>query len=209
MRLLVKRRTTMWLKAGILFVHIPRAAGTSLNHALYGRFMGHPTAAEIHHWGSRALDALPSFAITRNPWERLVSAYRFAKRGGGAGGAFEAGILQPDRYQVAEFESFQRFVEEWLLRHKEANLDGIFQPQWTFVIGEDGQILVDHIGHLNDLEPTLDFVEGALGYRLQIPDGNRSGERMDFRQFYTPELVELVGNFYARDVEAFGYSFDR
>jgi hypothetical protein len=208
MRLLVRRRTPMWLNRGILFIHIPRAAGTSINQALYGRFMGHPKAAEIRRWGSAPLNALPSFAITRNPWERLVSSYRFARRGGGAGGAFEAGILQPDQYRVAEFDSFERFVKEWLLRHNPVILDGIFQPQSTFVAGADGQLLVDHVGRLNDLEPTLDFIEHALGYRPEIPRGNRSGEWIDFRQFYTPELIGHVGSFYADDVERFGYSFE-
>jgi hypothetical protein len=208
MRLLVRRRTPMWLNRGILFIHIPRAAGTSINQALYGRFMGHPKAAEIRRWGSAPLNALPSFAITRNPWERLVSSYRFARRGSGTGGAFEAGILRPDQYRGAEFDTFERFVKQWLLHQNRTSLDGIFQPQTTFVADADGQPLLDHVGCLNDLEPTLDFIEHALGYRPEIPQGNRSGKRTDFRHFYTGELVELVGNFYARDVEAFGYSFD-
>jgi hypothetical protein len=208
MRVLVRRRTPEWVNSGIVFIHIPRSAGTSINQALYGRFMGHATAAEIRRWGSHALKSLPSFAITRNPWERLVSAYRFAKRGGGAGGAFEAGILRPDQYREAEFDSFERFVKEWLLRRKPKNLDGVFQPQSTFVTSANGQLLVDHVGRLSNLEPTLDFIEAAVGHRPQIPQGNRSGKWVDFRQFYTPELVGLVGDFYAADIERFSYSFD-
>lgn len=208
MQLLVRRRTPTWVNSGIVFIHIPRVAGTSINQALYGQFMGHPQAAEIRRWGTASLNALPFFAVTRNPWQRLISAYRFARRGGGSGGEFEAGILHRRRYQVAEFDSFKHFVEKWLLHRDPANLDGIFQPQSMFVTGAEGEILVDHVGRLNDLEPTLDFIERALGHRPEIPRGNCSGERRDFRQFYTPELRRLVGRFYAEDIERFGYSFD-
>lgn len=41
--ILVQRRSPLWLRSGIVFVHIPKAAGTSFNQALYGRFMGHVT----------------------------------------------------------------------------------------------------------------------------------------------------------------------
>jgi hypothetical protein len=208
MRLLVRRRTPLWLKAGILFIHIPRAAGTSINQALYDRFMGHPRASEIRRWGSAELNALPSFAITRNPWERLVSAYRFARRGGGVGGPFEAGVLEPDRYRGAEFEDFARFVTQWLPAQQGERLDWIFQPQSLFVTGDSGQLLVDHVGRLDDLKPTLDFIDGAIGRRPRIAVGNRSGEATDFRQFYTPALVEAAARFYAEDVDRFGYSFD-
>jgi hypothetical protein len=208
MRVLVRRRAPVWVKAGIIFIHIPRAAGTSINQALYGSFIGHPRASEVRRFGSMELRALPQFAVTRNPWERLVSAYRFARRGGGVGGAFEAGVLKPERYRGANFDDFARFVNEWLLEQTPRRLDGIFQPQSLFVTNGHGELLVDHIGRLEQLGATLDFVEATIGRRPVIPKGNQSGEKVDFRQFYTPALVELVGRFYAEDIERFGYSFE-
>lgn len=206
--ILVRRRTPVWLRAGIVFVHVPRVAGTSMNHALYGRFMGHASACDIRRWGSAALNVLPSFAITRNPWERLVSAYRFAKRGGGVGGAFEAGIFSPQRYQGKEFDTFEVFVKEWLLRQDRAKLDGVFQAQSFFVAGPEGELLVDHIGRLDRLEETIDFVQAILGKPLEVSQGNLSGEHVQFRKYYTPELVDLVGDFYREDICRFGYTFD-
>ncbi len=204
---LVKRRSRIWLREGIVFVHIPKAAGTSMNVALYGRFIGHIPAASIRRWGSARVNSLPSFAVTRNPWDRLVSAYRFVKAGGGIGDQ-RAGVWRPHLYQVPEFESFERFVFDWLSPRDPARLDGVFQPQWRFVCDSSGKPLVDHVGRFEDLAPTLDFVRKAIGRVLDLPMANRTGMQVDYRSYYSPELVDRVGRIYARDVETFGYSFE-
>jgi len=204
---LVRRRTAVWLKAGILFVHIPKAAGTSINEALYGRFMGHAHASDVERWGSEKLRALPSFAVTRNPWDRLVSAYRFARRGHGVGGEIQAGVRGPQQYQVPEFETFEAFVTDWLATRDVRRLDGIFQPQSPFVCGSDGGLLVDHVGRVEDLAPTLDFVRNTTGRSVHVERSNRSGERANYRDFYTAELAELVRSIYRQDIEMFGYEF--
>lgn len=203
---LVKRRSPLWLRAGIVFVHIPKAAGTSVNEALYGRFMGHIPAASIQRWGSAAVNSLPSFAITRNPWDRLVSAYRFAKRGSGVGGG--GAVWHPEQYRVPEFENFELFVTEWLTRRDIAALDYAFQPQALFVTNSNGELLPDYVGKLEDLASTIKFIERQVGTTPLLPKANRSGEKVDFRSFYNPRLVEIVGRVYAEDVNKFGYRFD-
>ena len=206
--ILVKRRSPLWLSAGIVFVHVPKAAGTSINQALYGRFMGHARACEIRKWGSAALNALPSFAVTRNPWDRLVSAYRFAKRGHGIGGAYQAAVNFPNQYDRPEFESFPLFVKEWLADRNVTELDGIFQPQSLFVCNASGTILVDHVGSLDNLRSTEDFIRRHLPNAPSIGFSNRSGQRLDYRSYYTGDLAEIVARIYRNDIETFGYRFD-
>ena len=205
--LLARRRARYWLGAGIVFIHVPKAAGTSFNEALYGRFIGHPRASDIQRWAPRAVRALPSFSVTRNPWDRLVSAYRFARRGQGVGGSYRAGMWRPHRYRIAEFESFERFVKEWLAARDVSKLDGVFQPQWLFLCDRRSRVLVDHVGRLDDLGPTYAFIEERIGRFEPIARANRSGDELDYRTLYTPELVRLVGDIYRRDVELFGYDF--
>ena len=204
---LVRRRQAIWIRAGIVFIHVPKAAGTSINLALYGRFMGHPHASDIDRWGSSKLKTLPTFAITRNPWDRLVSAYRFAKRGRGIGGAVQAGVRNPEQYDVPEFATFERFVTDWLAPRDVMKLDGIFQPQWLFVCDSQRQQLVDHVGRVEDLEPTLEFIAASIGVRVRLDRANRSGESADYRSFYTSELADLVGRIYRDDAKTFGYDF--
>ena len=205
--LLVRRRSAAWLSAGVVFVHIPKAAGTSLSEALYGRFLGHLKARDIRRFGSRAVNALPFVAVTRNPWDRLVSAYRFATRGTGIGDRAGA-IWRPEQYQVAAFESFETFVRDWLAPRDPTKLDFVFQPQWTFVFAADGTNLVQHVGRFEQLEATYDFLRKRLRQMAPMPQANRSGPAVDYRSFYTPELVDLVGSIYSQDVSRFGYSFE-
>lgn len=205
--LLVRRRSPIWIGAGIVFIHIPKAAGTSINQALYGRFMGHTHALDVERWGSATVKALPSFAIARNPWDRLVSAYRFAKRGAGVGGDIKAAILRPEQYQTPEFERFDTFVTDWLSSRDISRLDYVFQPQSLFVCDQSGKLAVDHVGRVENLAPTLDFIRDSIGRPIELPVSNRSGGAIDYRDFYTPELAALVGRIYAEDARRFGYSF--
>lgn len=203
--LLVRARSPLWIDRGIVFVHIPKAAGTSINQALYGRFMGHPRAVDIERFGSARLRRVPRFSVSRNPWDRLLSAYRFAVHGALPGSP--AAIWKPQRYRIPEFESFERFVMEWLARRDVRRLDFIFQPQSRFVCDARNRLLVDHVGRLENLEPTFAFVEKVIGEPLQIPWENSSGERVEYREFYSAQMAKVVGDIYHDDVAAFGYSF--
>lgn len=207
-RVLVARRTPLWLRADIIFIHVPKAAGTAINEALYGRFMGHVRASDVDRWGSPAVKALPRFAITRNPWDRLVSAYRFVKRGAGIGGPNAGRVLHPEQYRIPEFETFESFVTGWLARRDLRRLDLAFQPQSLFVCNADGGILVDHLGRFEDLDATYAYLRERLPSLPPLAESNASGRRVDYRTFYTPELVELVGSIYAEDVTRFGYGFE-
>ena len=207
-RVLVARRAPLWIEAGIVFIHVPKAAGTAINEALYGRFMGHVRASDIERWGSPALRALPRFAIVRNPWDRLVSAYRFVKRGGGIGGPHAGRVRRAGQYRVPQFDTFERFVREWLTGRDLAKLDPVFHPQSLYVCGANSDLLVDHLGHYEDLEATYAYLRERLPSLPQFAHSNRSGEAVDYRTFYTPQLAEIAASIYADDVRTFSYSFD-
>lgn len=203
----VRRQTELWRNAGIVFIHVPKAAGTSISLALYGAFTGHPTAADVNRFALPDVRSLPRFAVTRNPWERLVSSYRFVRRGKGAGGDHQVAVARPEQYAIAEFDSFRTFVHDWLAHQDVRKLDPVFRPQSEFVCDPAGRVLVDHVGRLDDLAPTFDFIRYRAGLELNIGQSNRSGEPVHYRQLYTPELASLVGDIYGEDVERFGYRF--
>jgi chondroitin 4-sulfotransferase 11 len=206
--LLVKRRGPLWLRTGLVFVHVPKAAGTSISDALYGRFTGHVRALDVVRWGSFAVRSLPRVAVVRNPWARLVSAYRFVKRGAGIGGPHAGRVWHPEQYRVPEFETFERFVNDWLAGRDLRKLDISFHPQSDFVCNERGQVIVHHLGRFENLDETHAYLRATVARLPAIGDSNRSGEAVDYRTFYTPDLVDLVGQIYADDIRLLGYSFD-
>jgi hypothetical protein len=207
--LLVKRRERIWTEAGIVFVHVPKAAGTSINEALYGRFMGHVRAADIERWGSAKLKSLPSFAVTRNPWDRLVSAFRFAKRLRDKDWRGDVHVPPSVRAQIPPIDDFAIFVTEWLAHRQITELNQIFQPQSLFLCNANGDVIVDHLGQVEDIGSTYDFVSRHVGQVPPFDRANRSGEPVNYREYYTPALAKLVGDIYADDVRLLGYEFGR
>lgn len=205
MNILVHRRARLWKRAGLIFIHVPKNGGTSINRALYGQFMGHYSIAEVARWKPDLYTALPSLGITRNPWARLVSAYRFAR----AGTAMNDGarIAAPARYQIPAFASFERFVTEWLEGRDLSLEDNVFRPQSGFLTRHDGAIGVTHLGRLEEPASYTGFLETVLGQPVSIEWLNRTSDALGYRDAFTPETRDLVAQIYAEDIKRFSYDF--
>jgi hypothetical protein len=193
-------------RAGLIFVHVPKAAGISISLAVYGRTFPHRTAADLKASFPFLFPSLPSFAVVRDPWQRCASAWRFAVGGGGKG-PFAIPILEAHRYRTPCFSSFERFVEEWLPDRDLAAEDHVFQPQCRFVADARGRLLVTTLGRVERLGELEAELSDRLGRKIVFPRLNASGEKIDYRSLYTPRLVDIVGRAYAIDIELFGYSF--
>lgn len=204
---LVRRRRNLFVKNGIVFIHIPKAAGSSISQELYGKFIGHISARALEQVGGDALLALPRFALTRNPWSRSVSAWRFARAGTGSGEGLRAGILDAERYQSNEFASFERFVLDWLPNADLKREDGVFKPQSHYICDRRGELIVDHLGRIENMAATEDWLQGVLGRTIKIPHVNRSGDKIDYRSFYTDEMRDSIAHTYADDISLFNYDF--
>lgn len=63
----------------LLFVHIPKNAGTSIEKALNARQTGHMSWRDYREHHSREWDAYTSFAVLRDPVERFISCYNYAR----------------------------------------------------------------------------------------------------------------------------------
>ncbi|QDS87227.1 Sulfotransferase family protein [Rosistilla ulvae] len=169
--------------------------------------MGHYTIQQVHRIASSKTRSLPSFSLTRNPWARLFSAYRFAIAGRGTGGTVTAGIRHPKRYQKKEFGTFDSFIFDWLRKRNINKLDGVFRLQSNYVCDNKGRVMVDHLGRLEDLDTTYIWLAKYLGASLEFPHSNRSGTEVNYREHYNSETARIVGDIYAEDVERFRYKF--
>ena len=69
---------------GCIFIHIPKCAGNAVQKSLFGEVVfGHQTIRQYQlALGSSEYRKAWKFAITRDPFERIVSAWRFLKAGG-------------------------------------------------------------------------------------------------------------------------------
>ena len=203
---LVRRRAPLWHKAGLIFIHVPKNGGTSINRALYGQFMGHVTLAEIRRYGSRSIQKLPTLALSRNPWDRALSAYNFVR----ASKTMRDGaqISHPERYRIRSFESFERFVLEWLPQQDLGRADNVFRTQIEFIRGPVTAVEVSYLARLEDMNHATAILSHALGRAVEIPVLNRTQTGRDYRVAYTPAMVEMIASIYSEDVKVLGYDFE-
>ncbi len=188
-----------------IFVHVPKSGGSSVWEALSTEKRWLPMLEEYYAHDKRLAEMSFKFAFVRNPWDRLVSAYHY--------------VLHHDKNQVtvawarkwlAGSESFEVFLHN--LRRK-SGLRHIVMTHHHFIpqadyVSEDGRIAVDFLGRYENLVEDFRFICCKLGTETaQLPWSNRSARR-DYKSYYSDEDVTFVGKLYARDVEAFGYTFE-
>lgn len=85
---------------------------------------------------------------------------------------------------------------------------GGMRHQADYVLGPSGRLIVDFVGYFETLHE--DFAEACRGARIpaSLPPPKTHGPRKDYRSFYTDETRDLVACAYAKDIELFGYTFE-
>ena len=210
-----------------LFIHIPKNGGMSIRHSK--ELEGNLVLANRRRLKSKAyadavkrkmaeLGAMPgyeharyrdvdlsvrkatkAFAIVRNPWSRTVSRFKFALQTRQPTGA-------PIEYSPKAFEAF---LEE---RHLWAGVDyfwhrairGWYQQE-DYLIDEQNNITLD-IMRQEHLEKDL---KSYVGMKTELQARNVSNATSkDYRQIYSNHTISIVADWYAADIERFGFDFD-
>lgn len=200
----IYRRYFSWRKFGCIYIHIPKAAGTSINKAIYGKTLGHYKAQEIKSKFPSLYEKSFVFSFVRNPWDRVASAYRFVK----SGGTSTMRVYKPEQYRRPEFDSFEKFVLEWLPKQDLSKVDVVFQPQSFFVCDKHDDISVDYLGKIENIASDIENVSAKVGYYINLKRENSTGTPKDYRELYkNDDMIRQVYDIYKSDVDAFDYSF--
>lgn len=151
---------------------------------------GHITLQQIRPFlGEEAFAGYLKFAFVRNPFDRFISYCAFMTR---ADGAF---LKNPK--QVMNYILFQARPVQHIL----------FQPQHTFVTGDDGALLADHVGRVEDMQASYDLICERIGIPSAPLGQVNSSRRGSYRDYYDQALIDGVAELYRRDLELFGYEF--
>lgn len=185
-----------------LFIHVPKSAGRSVVRGLFDvKSVEHAPAQWYQQLDPDRFQRYFKFTFVRNPWDRAVSAYTYLGKGGSA-------ASEEDRHWagfVSNFESFDDFICQWLTPDT-AMRNALFTPQVIFLKDMFGRIDMDFVGHFESLQQDFDTVAGKLGITGQLPHLNQS-RSASYQSFYSEQSRQRVGEVYAEDIEAFGYSF--
>lgn len=188
--------------AEAIFIHIPKTAGTSLYNLIGYTGIGH---VPYDWYETRDRDKFKryfKFAFVRNPWDRLVSAFLYLKRGGS-----NAMDEQWGKSNLGDYDTFEDFVKNWVT---DDNVERYFHfiPQYRFIYDQELVLKVDFVGRFENIQADFDVVANKLGIAERLPYVNKS-QRKAYQTYYTDETRDIVSRVYRQDLELFNYQFDR
>lgn len=133
------------------------------------------------------------FSVVRNPFDKMVSAYRH-----GAWGVVDH-----------RSESFDEFVRSLmpggtreLVDLKDRGLNH-FVP-WTSLFDNDR---MDFVIRFENLEKDIKFVTSKIGIRSNLERHNVSRDQQNYKTYYNNETRKIVTELYKKDLEVFSYKF--
>jgi hypothetical protein len=212
-----------------IFVHIPKNAGCTVrlsplfkdriiegtrdNHKSqeYSEaVLAHMNSIGDHHgfeharwrdFKSSLTSSYDAFAIIRNPWDRTVSRFLFAKK-----------IIEVEKKEPKgkhPIESFEAFIDD---RHKWGNMEYMWHrairgwyPQTDYVTDNEGNIKCDCL-KFEDLDNQL-----KLYFKLDTMTRPRNVTGLlkgSYTELYTPETKQIIGDWYKKDIDTFGFDFE-
>lgn len=191
----IKARLHTKYFADVLFVHINKTAGSSIEQALEIPFQ-HLTAQELRDLvGPDRWEARFSFAFVRNPWDKVASHYHFRRK--------------TDQTGLADGHLG---FNEWVVRaygHRDPQYydqPKMFMPQVDWLSDNSGDIIVDFIGRFERLEEDFARLCEAIDATTKLPH-YKASSRPPYEELYNKEAASIVRNRFRKDIVRFGYEY--
>ena len=185
-----------------IFIHIPKAAGTSIrsNLGALSKTRDHFGYDVYQAYNPIRFECYFKFSFVRNPWDRLVSVYEYLRQGGN--GKSDSALSE----QVRMYGTFNQFANN-VLTGQGTQLIKLLRPQVSYLCNPEGELMVDFVGRFESLEADFRHVTRVLKIKGSIEHLNK-GTARDFREYYDDDTIELVQRTYSADVELFNYRFE-
>lgn len=205
-----------------IFIHVPKAAGTSINSALslhdvffpvrdqglagrraFAEKSGLPAAAAelgehagVKHFvralGREEYERYYAFAFVRNPWDVAVSWFHYR-------------LINPTVAGHAEAQAagdFKKYVKRVLAGPEGAQWVGVQHP---LVTDDSGAVSVNFIGRYESLAADFAAVKARLEIATLELDHFNQSYHAAWPQLYNPATFAIVAKLVGRDAALFGY----
>ena len=177
-----------------IFIHQRKAAGSSIISAFADE---HPDVDKRRYnggvlgkdWINRQSpeDGYFVFSAVRNPFDRLVSAWKYLSSLRGLPLEEVLNNLPREGHDYRHITKTQ--------------VEMIVSPA-------SGRLIVEDLIRYEQLQSDFDRICGRLGKpKTQLKRVNRSDRDRDYRKYYTPELRALVEVIFKMDLDYFNYDF--
>ena len=107
--------------------------------------------------------------------------------------------------EIVNEMSFREFILKFSGWVNEVDTKG--QGQHFWLSDEEGNIIVDFIGKVENLQEDMNNICDTLGLpKQELPHKNKSKHK-HYTEYYDDETREIVAEKYKKDIEVFGYKF--
>jgi hypothetical protein len=190
----------------IIFIHIPKTAGSSIEHLLRDEgkyeldFIGVRNGRSTHHYMGIELKIILKelysvyykFSFVRNPYDRLISEYFWCR-------------IKNIGYKFNKtFDEFLDYVEDIVKNKKftEHIENDHFIPQYLFLFF-DNKLIVNNIFKYEDIETVIPLIIKKLKIKTSLKHLNKTNKNeitLDETQ------KERIYNLYKIDFQTFNYA---
>jgi hypothetical protein len=197
-----------------IFVHIPKAAGTSVMRSLAKingnnkRWLAsskHETLSEFAinvHRRYSIVDRLMSkspeqyftFAFVRNPWDRMSSFYRY--------------LYEQHPQKLDSVVDFRDFLIKSTDKKSWINNFHSMRPQTNFIDNSNKRLKLNYLGHFEYINDDFEAIAKKIEVKARLKRENVSiNSKKDYRQDYDDHLISIVAERFAKEIKIFGYEF--
>jgi len=188
-------------KNNCIFVHVPKAAGTSVLHALSGSTKhmqrDHCSAFNFKSADKKRFERSFKFAFVRHPVDRLLSVHRYLLSGGNGTNNKRLSALINSEY--SQFDDFILNYLDSMRLHTEV----LFRPQFSFLCNEYYEVMVDFVGKYETIEQDFKVVADKLDLNTELPRSNVS--KVSIESDVSEKVRDKITALYSKDFELFDY----
>ena len=182
----------------LFFIHVPKAAGTSITETLKMDDVGHHPAQYYAFKYPSQWNKWKKFTVVRNPWDRMVSNYEYAKLDKSYWHDASNETKHPD-YDLLKNVSFKDCVV--LLRDNKLNHKYLWRPQTVYT-------------HFNNKPTCKVFKYEKMAkdpqFKALVPEMleiNRNNSSRDYKAYYDDESKHIIEQVYHMDIKLLKYKF--
>tara|TARA_R100001377_G_scaffold85281_1_gene71217 strand:+ start:1149 stop:1823 length:675 start_codon:yes stop_codon:yes gene_type:complete len=213
----------------LVFIHIPKTAGTSIRKALTGHSLFTFLHKDWHLSGEQFLDRSRDrpldretkfFSVIRNTYERMVSLYLHTCRGKNKDQAFNFGSFLSEvnnskhKHTASQLYWISDRIKgaccSWR-EHKPSccwceynNMGDTFHPSHQY---DDTKS--DLVFRFEELDTVEKFLQENICKGITLPRLNvNKGSTIHYSEYYTKETRRIVRRMYAQEIDRFNFKFE-